>query len=432
MLFAITACSGPASLTPNSTRYVSRAAAVRPSTSTLKILYRFKGGTDAANPEPVLATLGGYLYGTTTSGGGSACAGLKGFSSGGCGTVFKIATNGLGYKVLHALNGTKDGAGPSGGLTLSGSTFYMTTEIGGSTNCSNKYSIGCGTIASMPESGTGFKPSYAFKGGSDAALATGTLVLGSGMLYGTSYSGGTGCASTSSISGCGTVFSLNPSTGVEKVLYAFKGGSDGQHPVAALAYLNGTLYGATYSGGIGCSQNGGCGTIFSMSAATGAKRPIYRFAGTTDGCGPEGVALSGTTLYVAAQLCGKNTVGTLGAINASTGKFTLLHAFGGGTDATYPSANVIVSGSNIFGVTANGGGKGCAYKSVTYGCGTVYEVSTTGVEKVLYGFSGGTDGDNPEGPVTLVNGVLYGTTYQGGGTGCTYGQGCGTVFSLTP
>ena len=29
------------------------------------------------------------------------------------------------------------------------------------------------------------------------------------------------------------------------------------------------------------------------------------------------------------------------------------------------------------------------------------------------------------------NGTIYGTTAQGGGTGC-YGEGCGTVFNLRP
>jgi hypothetical protein len=51
---------------------------------------------------------------------------------------------------------------------------------------------------------------------------------------------------------------------------------------------------------------------------------------------------------------------------------------------------------------------------------------------VLYRFKAGMDGANPQlhGP-TQVNGVLYGTTYYGGGSGCG-GSGCGTVFSVSP
>ena len=42
------------------------------------------------------------------------------------------------------------------------------------------------------------------------------------------------------------------------------------------------------------------------------------------------------------------------------------------------------------------------------------------------------DGAVPQlhGPVE-VSGVLYGSTYYGGGSGCG-GSGCGTVFAVTP
>jgi hypothetical protein len=54
----------------------------------------------------------------------------------------------------------------------------------------------------------------------------------------------------------------------------------------------------------------------------------------------------------------------------------------------------------------------------------------TGAETVLYAFAGGSDGADPEGALTAVNGTLYGTTLSGAGTGCD-GGGCGTVFALT-
>jgi hypothetical protein len=54
-------------------------------------------------------------------------------------------------------------------------------------------------------------------------------------------------------------------------------------------------------------------------------------------------------------------------------------------------------------------------------------------ETVLYDFRGGTDGANPHaGLISDSKGVLYGTTWRGGGTGCVAGLGCGTVFKLTP
>ena len=47
------------------------------------------------------------------------------------------------------------------------------------------------------------------------------------------------------------------------------------------------------------------------------------------------------------------------------------------------------------------------------GCGTVFSITPSGAEKVLYSFKGGTsDGGEPEAGLLNVNGVLYGTTYE--------------------
>lgn len=54
-------------------------------------------------------------------------------------------------------------------------------------------------------------------------------------------------------------------------------------------------------------------------------------------------------------------------------------------------------------------------------------------ETVLHAFQGGTDGGGPLGGLISDSaGNLYGTTYEGGGTGCSalYQSGCGTIFRL--
>jgi hypothetical protein len=53
-------------------------------------------------------------------------------------------------------------------------------------------------------------------------------------------------------------------------------------------------------------------------------------------------------------------------------------------------------------------------------------------ETVLYSFTGG-DGFDPAASLIFDSqGNLYGTTYAGGGTGCTNSVGCGVAFELSP
>jgi uncharacterized repeat protein (TIGR03803 family) len=57
------------------------------------------------------------------------------------------------------------------------------------------------------------------------------------------------------------------------------------------------------------------------------------------------------------------------------------------------------------------------------------------VEKVLYNVRGGTgigDGAFPRAGLIDVDGVLYGTTYNGGNDNCNYPDGgCGIVYSIS-
>ena len=67
--------------------------------------------------------------------------------------------------------------------------------------------------------------------------------------------------------------------------------------------------------------------------------------------------------------------------------------------------------------------------------GTVYKSTPPTYEQtILHRFAAGTDGWNPEGPLTLgPSGVLYGTTQTGGNRGCNVGFGgidCGIIFEV--
>ena len=82
------------------------------------VIYSFKGGYDGANPSGSLASLNGFLWGTTSDGGSK------------FGTVFKMSTSGH-ETIVHRFEDVPDGAGPTGLLAVFGNTIYGTTRSGG-------------------------------------------------------------------------------------------------------------------------------------------------------------------------------------------------------------------------------------------------------------------------------------------------------------
>ena len=104
---------------------------------------------------------------------------------------------------------------------------------------------------------------------------------------------------------------------------------------------------------------------------------------------------------------------------AATYTETILFQFNPDTYGSYPYGGLIRdSAGNLYGTTFAGG---------TYGAGAVFEISSTGVYTTLYNFTGGTDGDRPYASLIRDSaGNLYGTTQLGGDT--QYG----TVFKLEP
>ena len=99
-------------------------------------------------------------------------------------------------------------------------------------------------------------------------------------------------------------------------------------------------------------------------------------------------------------------------------------------DGEQPSGTLILDAAgNLYGTAQDGGGDGLY--------GMVYKLSPSGEETILYSFFGDDDGENPmAGLVRDPAGNLYGTTYQGGNKGNCYGgffySGCGTVFEISP
>ncbi|MBV9102896.1 MAG: hypothetical protein JO060_04845, partial [Candidatus Eremiobacteraeota bacterium] len=219
----------------------------------------------------------------------------------------------------------------------------------------------------------------------------------------------------------------------ERVIYAFQNGSDGAFPAPTLAFLNGTLYGATFGGGLYRCRGlyGGCGTVFALtpSGSGYTESILYRFRGGNDGAEPGIVFVSGNVLY-GTTVSGFHKHGTVFELLLSKGtaRKRLVHGFEGGQDGAMPTG-LLKRGGALYGTTFEGGGYSGCFLSYL-GCGTVFELARSGdafTETILHRFSG-PDGGNPNtGLIAGNNGVLYGTT-QWGGTTCP--QGCGTVSNL--
>ena len=104
-----------------------------------------------------------------------------------------------------------------------------------------------------------------------------------------------------------------------------------------------------------------------------------------------------------------------------------------GTDALAPISGLVVgSDGNLYGTTREGGSQANAVTG-SAGGGTVYTITPSGAESVLYSFpANATDGWLPYAPLVLASdGNFYGTTYSGGAHGGSNG-GYGTIFRITP
>ncbi len=252
-----------------------------------------------------------------------------------------------------------------------------------------------------------------------------------GNLYGTTTSGG---------GGYGTVFELKRviSGFIYLPLYNFKGGDDGDTPVAKVTIgPNGSLYGTTRKGG-GTAPPYGVGTVFNLQPpATSCKAVLCSWRETVlvafngaNGSTPlsevtfdNGGKLFGTTLYG-----GDYYNGEVYELSPSDGGWVgnIIFSFTTGTGGSgyQPVGGVIFDqAGNLYGTNTYGGKEyGNVYQLLPYG--------QPWTENTLYDFRGtAADGGTPD--TTLImdkEGNLYGTTPW-----FLYSyENAGTVYELTP
>lgn len=114
--------------------------------------------------------------------------------------------------------------------------------------------------------------------------------------------------------------------------------------------------------------------------------------------------------------------GTLFRITTA-GKFTAIHTFclqSGCPDGSYPTGLMQAADGVLYGTTEEGGANND---------GVVFKITYSGVFTTLHSFDN-TDGSDPNGVTQGSDGNFYGTTYSGSSGNCL--SGCGTVFKMTP
>ena len=316
---------------------------------------------------------------------------------------------------------TPDGASPAARMTLGkDGNFYGTTTTGGLN--------GAGIVFLLTPSGN-LTNLYNFEGVMTSYgvvyydFAPGELTAGpKNYFFGTTQRGG--------IYQNGTIFEVS-SSGQVVDLHTFSAETtnasgnptganpDGMLPSILVAGTNAIFYGTTQYGGAN-----GAGTIFQVTP-NGVFSNLYSFSDASSGVNADGATPNGLTLgadgnfYGTTQAGGANGDGTFFQWTTA-GVLTPLYSFGATpNDAAQPQAP-LVQGPNgsFYGTSASGGSN---YN------GTIFEISTNGAETVLYTFSGGNDGSEPNTALALgTDGNFYGTTQAGG---VNY---YGTLFKITP
>lgn len=232
-------------------------------------------------------------------------------------------------------------------------------------------------------------------------------------------------ASSSGGNGAGSIARVEPD-GTVTVLHAFEDASEGAFSYAKLIQASDdALYGTAFLGG----ENGG-GVIFRITLA--GEYSILRSFGTSStdaGLPYTGVVqaadgyLYGTTLRG-----GQNDKGTVYRINLAGTDFSILHSFDG-SDGENPEGQLVIGNDGmLYGTTLQGGSSNR---------GVIYRITTSGTLETLYSFPGlraftdglatNDTGANPRAGLLLAaDGNFYGTAYQGGDTGY------GTFFRMAP
>ena len=355
-----------------------------PSTSTLTKLKDFDN-TNGANPYgSLMQASDGKLYGMTEFGGSS-----------GVGVIFSFDPSSSSYTKLKDFD-TTDGARPEGSLIQAndGMLYGMTTR-GGNTDG--------GVIFSFDPSSSSYTKLLDFDN-SNSGFPFGSLMQASdGKLYGLT---------------AGAIFSFDPTSSSYSKLVNFNGTTGAGAHGSLIQASDGKLYGMTSFGGSHSD-----GVIFSFDPTSSSYTKLVNFDGT-NGYWPEGSLIQANDgkLYGTTSRGGSSGLGVIFSLDPSSSTYTKLFDFDGAKGANPYSSLIQASDGKLYGMT-NAGGK---FSLGVVGGGVVFsfDLSST-IYTDLKDLGTNATGSNVSGNLIHTgNGMFYGMTSHGGGSGH------GTIFSL--
>src|SRR5580704_12983808 len=253
---------------------------------------------------------------------------------------------------------------------------------------------------------------YKFSSGTNPNLPVGVMAQGQdGDFYGITQSGG-------GIANLGVIYKIS-SGGAITSLYPMAQ-SDGTTCTGLNLGTDGNFYGTCKNGG-----TNNYGTLFKVTSA-GVLTVLHNFAAqgsTSDGCIPYAPPIQATNgdFYGTTAFCGADNYGTVYKLTLA-GAYTMLYSFQGPpNDTVLPLGLFEGTDGNLWGV-----GNGWIISG-----GGIFKITLAGKESLVYTFQPNADGGylDGEGPdANLIqgsNGDFYGTTEEGGSANE------GTIFSLT-
>lgn len=322
------------------------------------IVYSFQGKEDGFGPSGVVRDRKGDFYGLARLDRNRP-------------SLFRIARSASGYSesTLYRFPNIQL---PSGPLKIGPDGSLYGADISFSTKSQYTY----GMIFRFTRSATGLTEHvlYNFLTVPEGVSPRAPLLVDkSGVIYGATAFGGTTQGTDCYNRGCGTIFQLTPSASGYKLdtLYRFTGGADGFVPGALIRDASGTLYGATSFGGrYRCSFNGSCGTVFAFDVAKRTHKVLYNFSsrglwypGDPLALDPTGALYGTTAEYGATNQYGgiyKLTPTPTGYVESTA------HVFAGSpSDGNTSMGGLLLgpSGRALYGTTYWGGnGRGTAFE----------------------------------------------------------------------